>query len=306
MRSLLVSAMVAAFLVMLTVVVQGGTASADNPPHEAGAGATADSCAGCHRAHTGQAAELLKSTQPALCYSCHGTGAAGSDLDVENGANDDLSTALKGGGFTNALIDTTDSSLPSDVGGSTIGVTSAAGATSAHTVDGTAQTVWGNGAAGSGVGSSSFNLACGTCHDPHGNGKYRILRPSPPGSGGSGTSVTDEVTKDYDTTDYFNVAYLGSSISNWCAECHTRYLAASGSEDTPLAGDSDFTYRHRSNGSGSAPTCIKCHASHGSNASMGTNSDAVPWPGGAAATSGANSRLLKMDNRGICQKCHEK
>jgi hypothetical protein len=122
--------------------------------------------------------------------------------------------------------------------------------------------------------------------------------------------VTDEVAKDYDTTNYFDVGYLtGTEISGWCTQCHTRYLAASGSEGTPLAGDSIFTYRHRSNGVGTTPSCIKCHAAHGSNAAITAagNSAGVPWPGGGTGTTNTNNgRLLKMDNRGICQKCHNK
>jgi len=302
MRTLLISAMVAAFVVMLTVTVGGGSASADSGPHVQGAGATADGCAGCHRAHTAQAAKILVADQPALCYSCHGTGGTGSDLDVQNGEARTGSTALRGGGFDFALIDTDDATLPPTSAIGVLGV--AAAVTSGHTIDGTAETVWGNGGINSGAGSSTFNLACGTCHDPHGNGEYRILRPSPPGSGGGGQNVTDEVTKVYDTTDYFDVSYLDASISGWCTQCHTRYLASSGAEGTD-SGDAIFAYRHRSDGSGTAPTCLKCHTSHGTNAvtTTGGESEGVPWPDGAGA-SGENSRLLRMDNRGICQKCH--
>ena len=36
-------------------------------------GLTADTCAGCHRAHTAQGAMLLKEEGTALCTSCHGS-----------------------------------------------------------------------------------------------------------------------------------------------------------------------------------------------------------------------------------------
>ena len=54
---------------------------------------------------------------------------------------------------------------------------------SKHQIDGvTAGTAWGNGAPGSGIGKS-LTLECGSCHDPHGNGNYRILKPIPVDSG---------------------------------------------------------------------------------------------------------------------------
>src|SRR5665647_3991300 len=55
------------------------TASADNGPHMAGAGPIADTCAGCHRAHTAQASYLLRQSQPGLCFTCHGTSATGAN-----------------------------------------------------------------------------------------------------------------------------------------------------------------------------------------------------------------------------------
>src|SRR5665811_1072804 len=68
-----------------------------------------------------------------------------------------------------------------------------------------------------------------------------------------------------------------ANVAAWCTTCHTRYLAGSGSFETPLtdaAGkvDAPFTYRHRSDrtdkdGVG-RPNCIQCHVSHGSNVAM--------------------------------------
>lgn len=70
-------------------------------------------------------------------------------------------------------------------------------------------------------------------------------------------------------------------------------------------GDAIYTYQHRSDGA-SNRACVTCHASHGTNALMtGTYSSAVEWPGGGVGTTDDNnSRLLKMNNRGICVKCH--
>jgi hypothetical protein len=64
-------------------------------------------------------------------------------------------------------------------------------------------------------------------------------------------------------------------------------------------------YRHRS--TTGTVGCMSCHVAHGSSAIMGTNSGAVPWPGGGAAPNGnARSSLLRVDNRGVCQSCHNK
>jgi hypothetical protein len=102
-------------------------------------------------------------------------------------------------------------------------------------------------------------------------------------------------------------------MSTWCSTCHTRYNTASSSG----SGDAVFMYRHPASGSSStvAPSssaysgntystsCLQCHVSHGSNAAMGANSQAVPWPGSTTAR-GNNSALLKIDSRGTCLACH--
>jgi predicted CXXCH cytochrome family protein len=308
---------------LLTVLsAGGGTASADGGPHTIESGATPDKCASCHRIHTGQNEFLLKeaSTVADFCYSCHGTGGPGSDLAAQEGTFYGAATpgppyggksasttlGLRAGGFDYARINTTDS------GFETIGVLATPQpATSWHSSDGTTpDTVWGNGALNSGAGPT-YSLECTSCHDPHGNGNYRILRSVPTGSSGAGTptpvpvTIADQVgTKVYATDNYFNTGPVsGIQMASWCATCHTRYLASSTGVNS---GDAIFTYRHRSNGSLAGTTCIKCHASHGSNASMpGLYSSTVPWPGGGSGTTdNNNSRLLKMDNRGICIKCH--
>ena len=289
----------------------GGTASADGGPHVVEGGATPDKCAACHRIHTGQNEFLLKqaSTVADFCYSCHGIAGAGSNLSVQNGtyygthdrSAPDSTVGLRGGGFEQARINSTDS------GFETIGILGTAQAvTSWHSSDGTiAGTVWGNGALNSGAGPS-YALECTSCHDPHGNGNYRILRPVPQGVGEPTpvpVAIADQADpKVYTTSNYFSTGPVdGAKVSSWCATCHTRYLAGSMAD----SGDAIFKYRHRSNGS-LGTTCIKCHAPHGTNAgAAGTYSSTVGYPGGGSGTTNtAESRLLKMDNRGICIKCH--
>jgi predicted CXXCH cytochrome family protein len=303
------------FFVLAAVSIQPGTASADAGPHIAtGSDATPDKCAGCHRIHSGENEYLLKSgsTVADFCYLCHGNGGLGSDLAVQEGTyygtpagepygGKPASTTLglRAGGFDMARINTT------DAGFEQIGVLAAGQpVTSWHTIDGsTTGTIWGNGAINSGAGPT-FAMDCTSCHDPHGNGQYRILRPIPVGSGVStGVTVTDEAgAKVYTTSNYFSTGPVsGLQMSSWCASCHTRYLSSS----TADSGDDIFAYRHRSNGTlGTA--CIKCHAPHGTNAvASGTYSSTVGFPGGASGTTATDeTKLLKMDNRGICLKCH--
>jgi len=62
----------------------------------------ADQCANCHRAHTAKSATLTLQAQPTLCLNCHnGTGAQNNVVDGVGSGNQ----ALRGGGFTNARID---------------------------------------------------------------------------------------------------------------------------------------------------------------------------------------------------------
>jgi predicted CXXCH cytochrome family protein len=109
-------------------------------------------------------------------------------------------------------------------------------------------------------------------------------------------------------------------ISAWCAQCHTRLMAPSGSAST-ASGDAMFTFRHSTNRNyqevGGA-NCITCHVAHGSNAVMTTggtvtngvvtggvsgNSSAVTLPG-APTPAGGNSYLLRVADRGTCLMCH--
>jgi predicted CXXCH cytochrome family protein len=364
------------------------TASADAGPHVAtGSDATPDKCASCHRIHTGENEYLLKEAGSVedFCYSCHGNGGPGSDLAVQEGTfygepdpagipygGKTASTVrgLRGGGFEEARYDTDDPSqsvsgaptpTPSVV--VSIGVLAAKEAVnSRHNVDGTAGTMWGNGAVGTLGAGPSATLECTSCHDPHGNGNYRILRSIPTGSGGGGYAIPDTYGKTaigYTTGNYFTmfqdiagdgspdatpVRYAGTAAppagasilvdtAKWCSQCHTRYLARGGQTVPPASdtsrvdsGDVIYTYRHTSAGWSvtnptPAPTgspqatpsvsynnraCITCHSSHGSNAVMpGAYSSSVEYPDGSVPVAPDDrASMLKMNNRGMCRKCH--
>ncbi len=292
-----------ASVVLLGLQALGGTAFADNP-HAGDGSATTDRCAGCHRAHRGQDANLLKSAQASLCNTCHdGTS---SKLDVNQGIKTDVPTGsncLRAGGFTTARLNTTDN-------GAGIGcLSSGQPVQSKHNV-GAGGTIWGNGTAGSGVGPS-FTLQCGDCHDVHGNGRYRVLKDNPGGYGATSVAMAGETPVTYTTTNYFDATYGGAArnFSAWCAQCHTRYLANASANPgtTARAGDAIFAYQHVSDGNMNTQ-CVICHTAHGSNAvSTGVYSGNVEWPGAtpsAGTPQAGNSRMLKMDNRGICVKCH--
>ena len=361
-------------------------------------------CAGCHRAHTAKAEKLLKQAQPALCYTCHGGG--GSNLDVVNGMNDNAAPTaprgLRGGGFEFALIDgaLASKTMPATLdqyahpASEQVPVKAALGATavtSRHQIDGlTTGTMWGNGAISDTVsaplaaGKTGVKLECASCHDPHGNGNYRILKAVPNDAATKAATgvaavvvlpvnIPDALTKIYTTTNYWSVAdgnvptvtggalpvagtglvpnvatvadttdstdgnlilvgkgatdgYI-TNVSQWCSTCHTRYLAASGSYATPNKGydvatktnsttgitDATFTYRHRSDRADkeglNVPNCIQCHVSHGSNVAMTSDAASVSNPdgtdtGGASGSMAGSSRLLRVDNRGTCEMCH--
>lgn len=337
MRRLLFLALASA----LAFVIGGvGPAQADNGPHVSTAqpaGVTGINvvmngggrCAGCHRAHTAQGSYLLVEEGTQLCETCH-NGSMGATTDVLHGVST-VAGALRGGGFQTAAIDTAHATKDTYLNGTRISgrnqmipVTTPVAVTSTHTVD-VAGTMWGNGAIGSGVGQS-VTLECTSCHDPHGNGNFRILRPIPTASGaGTGVKIPDEVAKTYTTANYWlsgdstspydpaGTPTTGTAqppngfiqnIAAWCTTCHTRYLAGSGSYQTN-SGDSTFMFRHRSDRNdrvAGGANCITCHVAHGSPANMTGNAAQVAVPGGAAGS--ADSSLLRADNRGICLLCH--
>jgi predicted CXXCH cytochrome family protein len=178
---------------------------------------TADSCAGCHRAHTAQGALLLTTDEEALCLTCHGTLGTGATTNVEDGVQytavnngtyggdtGPVLGALRGGGFVHARIDSSnaarvltcvDKSTSCRLGELAKVRALAAGApvTSAHLnlpENGLSlpQVAWGNGAVSltENVGPTVI-LGCASCHNPHGNGNYRILNPIPAPEVSSGT-----------------------------------------------------------------------------------------------------------------------
>jgi predicted CXXCH cytochrome family protein len=385
-----------AFLVAggaLLLLLNAAPVLADGGPHvisinDGTSGITADSCAGCHRAHTAQAPLLLTEEEPALCLTCHGTTGNGATTDVMNGIQYSVGStaprggvvlgALRAGGFEKARIGSGSASRLAYLsfgavrqvpGVPVLGV--GANVTSAHLdVNATtpaASTVWGNGALDSGAGGTTTMLCTG-CHNPHGNGSYRILNPIPEAHDGTMTAAASPITVQdaplpatgdarnytvlqkkgtegtdstyllyasqiggYNATDGdymhrrvpWNATATGTysydapngkpttfsvELNRWCAQCHSRYLAEDITAGQPYetdSGDDLFTYRHGTlaNGVSRGTACTTCHVAHGSNAAMtGDYSSDAEYPDGSTS---ASSRLLKIDNRGTCQACHD-
>jgi predicted CXXCH cytochrome family protein len=76
------------------------------------------------------------------------------------------------------------------------------------------------------LGSRQMILSCGSCHDTHGNGNYRNLRPRPGGGTADLLVVVDQAKQadganPADVYALTNLAYR-SGVNAWCVDCHDR------------------------------------------------------------------------------------
>jgi predicted CXXCH cytochrome family protein len=327
-----------------------GSAQADNGPHSivmGPNGATtavstegAGQCANCHRAHTAKTSTLTLQAQPALCLNCH--AGLGSQLDVVDGVTPS-GGALRGGGFTTAAINsgagatkTLAATVTPGVAGKRVSAQIAVlgtptTVTSSHQINGTTTgTMWGNGT--SGVGQTAVTLECGACHDPHGNGNYRILKPSPDGqqyiitaaipavgttaavpavmSTATAVNIPDQPAKVYTTTNYWDVSapttpltaaeklepagtVTDGFLGGISAWCTTCHTRYLSAGASVVTGDAIYTYKHRSDEQADyKPDCIQCHVAHGTNSVMIGAAAAVSAPDGSAGVVG-NAALPK-------------
>ena len=306
-----------AAVVCVLACVTAGMAFADNGPH-GGYTPTTDACAGCHRAHTAQGPYLLVELSTYdLCMTCHGSSATGAVTNVYDGvleatAGSNIGTPLNGGGFVNYQTVAT---------------------TSAHDVLNTITDAWGNGV-DRGMQAAMADgeaLDCASCHDPHGSTNYRILKLTVNGQAVTVTQV-DEGSQVYDSEMW------PADISNICAACHGAYHETApdvGSDSTgwmygggythrvdmaynagPYAGHPNpettplggYTLPLAASGGGDLVACSTCHLSHGSSAAMAGYADGGPTGTGTLPgnTTAADSALLRLENRTVCEVCHRK
>lgn len=315
---------------LMLVFATAGLASANGGPH-GGYTATTDGCAGCHRAHTATGPNLLvRNSTYDLCMTCHGAAGTGANTNVDDGiylasrddaagdgnhgaANTPDNAPLLGGGFVNYR-----------------GVS----VTSVHVPDESTDLAWGYGEAARGTTASMADgaLSCASCHDPHGSNNYRILNETINGYSVSVAQVDEGTAKDYDTEQW------GAGTSTLCQACHGAYhvtRAGSGRDNsddgegnTDYGGDI-FSFAHRvdmpfnyggnanpetvgmdgytlplaQSGVNDLVVCLTCHLPHGTSTQMTGITDGAGLPGETSAT---DSALLRLDNRGVCEVCHQK
>ena len=317
------------WILVVLVLVFAGTAlvSANGGPH-GDYSATTDACAGCHRTHTAVGPRLLiANSSYGLCMSCHGSSASGANTNVEDGvylSSRDDTVANENHGAPN----TPDGSPL--LGGGFVYYRGQP-VTSIHDMSGDSEDMqaWGNDVArGLTAEITDLEFSCASCHDPHGSSNYRILKTEVNGVAVQVDQV-DENAKDYDTE------HWGGGTSGLCAACHSAYHETAANVGSDLNAQDytggfthrvDMSYLYRSNanpetigftdstgtnvrvplaqsGSGDFVVCMTCHIPHGSSAVMLGNAAQGGLPGETAA---ADSALLRLDNRGVCQACHQK
>ena len=132
--------------------------------------------------------------------------------------------------------------------------------------------------------------------------------------------VDEGAAKDYDSEQW------GTGTSDICAACHGEYHKIAPGQGSTLDGGSythrvDMPYNYPGNvnpetigfggyflplaesGVNDMVVCMTCHLPHGSSAQMTGITDGAGLPG---ETSAADSALLRLDNRGVCEVCHQK
>ncbi|HEY83264.1 MAG TPA: cytochrome c3 family protein [Dehalococcoidia bacterium] len=288
-------------VVLLASLLFASLALADNGPHSQDKMSDPEHCTLCHRSHSSAGPGLLRESQnlAAFCYTCHGRDRSGAATNVQDGRYSN-GEGLRGGGFEQAVMDP-----------GLTGTPSSKKVTSAHSVDSSLVRAWGGGDISSTPDYGNLiALDCTSCHNPHGNGTYRMLRPRPKGmfneENAEPVVVPDEDSPTYtitydETTHYRDTSYVPENLDKWCAQCHTRYLAGPEAGHTP-SGDAIFNFRHPTEGLPGG--CLACHVAHGTTATVGEYGGAVNLPDGTSGGGASDSRLLHTDGRGVCLQCH--
>ena len=317
-------------LAAVTLLVAGvGVALAAPLDYNVHGGYTSDtsSCGQCHATHAAAGQNLIQSLEAGTqndvyrtCVYCHKSGGQ-SRYDVVNGAilaANGSTYAANGGGFAQVV--------------STEGATPAfASVDSKHDVDAAASTlVWAPGYDT----AATMELTCSSCHDPHATGNNetntttgvsgRALRTTILSASLNPQETITAATLKADET----VLYT-SGWNNFCGACHKDFNQQGAGSGDANSGDYSSKKRHRvemdptgyagvntanltsaalSQPSSMLPlqgttkevTCLTCHYAHGSSA---TNTVTFNRTNGSTSVS---STLLRLNNRGVCQACHNK
>ncbi|MHB1418947.1 MAG: hypothetical protein ACYCX4_05060 [Bacillota bacterium] len=321
------------FLLVISIwLVLPGLAAAFNP--HAFDGLQTATCGNCHSSHAADGRNLISALASGTeneiyrnCIYCH-KSAGQSKLDVYNGAilgNDGITYASSGGGIVNMVKVEGATPLYEAV-------------TSRHNADmGESDTAWTPGN-DTGV-SGNMLLTCGSCHTPHGGDSCidchdfsisvtamrRLLKTEV-----NGVSVTPPVMDISGMGKNESIAYFGD-VNNFCAACHRDFNALAAGSGDQNSGTYTQHKRHRvgmnpagytginssawTGGPLNQPTtllplqynsstyqvsCLTCHFAHGS---YRTNTLSFKRTNGSTSNS---STLLRQDNRGLCQSCHNK
>jgi len=313
-------------LMVMVAFAAAGKVTANGGPH-GGFTATSDACAGCHRTHTAAGPGLLiDASTYQLCITCHGSTVTGANTNVMDGKYTNRNT--------NSTMGQPNTAINGDLLGGGFVSYKGVGVTSSHDMTGAGNTVnaWGNGATARGFASAisdTNGFSCASCHDPHGSTNYRILKISVNGSPVV-VGLTDEgALKDYDTENW------GSGQSSICRACHFAYHQTAANQGSTVNGG---TYTHRVDmsylytnplitqvnpetigyggqklplaltGTSNLVVCQTCHIPHGSSSQMTGFANGGPTLNGSipGETTATDSALLRLDNRAVCEACHQK
>jgi predicted CXXCH cytochrome family protein len=190
------------------------------------------------------------------------------------------------------VTDTTQSAVRS---AGFVGVGTSAATTSTH---GGVGTVWGNGAVNTGAGVAGVTLECANCHNPHGNGQYRILQ-TVPGADWTSPSITPNNAGGVEVADVAPAAntILATQVRNYSVLPSTNGLTT-GVVGTSAQGD---YWRYKFDPSGTT---------NFTNFYLSADPMNTGWNGVSAVNKASNGNVAPANTSGLmtawCIQCHSR